>query len=62
MKTKRRTVIVVLATLFLLLSAPLWAQDPTLESVKLGKHVYGEKWDLEGLKGRTVFLYFWDLA
>jgi len=36
------------------------AADPTLESLDLGKHIYGEKWTLESLKGRTILAYFWD--
>ena len=50
------------AALLLALAAGAQAADPTIDDFKLGDHVYGEKWDLEGLKGRTVLIYFWDLG
>ncbi len=36
------------------------AQGITLSDVSLGSHIYGEKWDIEGLKGRVVLIEFWD--
>jgi hypothetical protein len=48
-----------IAVLFLLPTSAL-ADDPTLESLDLGKYVCGEKWDQESLKGRTILAYFWD--
>lgn len=42
----------------LLAAGPAWGI--TLSDVNLGTHVYGEKWDVESLKGRVVLLEFWD--
>lgn len=32
----------------------------TLSDVSLGTHVTGEKWDVQALKGHTVYLEYWD--
>ncbi len=60
---KNRTVIRLgLVGLLLALPAAAWAADPVIDDLTLGKHVYGEKWTVEALKGRTVLVYFWDLG
>jgi hypothetical protein len=34
----------------------------TLADVNLGTHIMGERWDIESLKGRTVYIEFWDVG
>ncbi|MHC4598330.1 MAG: hypothetical protein ACYS47_04935 [Planctomycetota bacterium] len=48
--------------LCLALPVATWAADPMIDDLTLGKHVCGEKWTLEALKGRTVLVFFWDLG
>ncbi|MHC4777163.1 MAG: hypothetical protein ACYTFG_01160 [Planctomycetota bacterium] len=61
MKTGMLVNLALVAALFV---APLSAlgADPNIEDLSLGSHVYGEKWTVEALKGRTVLVYFWDLG
>ena len=41
---------------------PAVALGQGLDGLDLGTHVYGEKWSLDELRGRTVAVFFWDLT
>jgi len=60
----KNRMLILLGIVGILLALPVaaWAADPIIDDLKLGKHVYGEKWTVEALKGRTVLVFFWDLG